>query len=105
MEEAYSNDIEHNIKADIFTSWLYLYSDEDSDEHKIYDLSKKFNTDFKTVIKSIYSELKNDYLKTLNKNQLKGILNTLSLHKESISNQIQIEIIQEILNERKSETN
>lgn len=101
MEEAYLDDIESNIEANIFTSWLYSYSNEDSEEHKIYDLSKKFNTDFKTVIKSVNHDLKNDYYKSLDENQLIGILNTLKLHEESIANQIQIEIIKNILNERK----
>lgn|SRR5690554_6927479 len=100
MEEAYIDDIEQNIESDIFSMWLHSYSDEESDDYKIIDLAKRFNTSIETVIKSVKNELKSDYLESLTESELKGMYSTLKLHEESIGNKVQMEIIKSILNDR-----
>ncbi|MGC4129724.1 MAG: hypothetical protein QM564_09250 [Bergeyella sp.] len=100
MEEAHFNDIEHNIESDIFSTWLHSYSEDDNDEYKIFDLAKRFDTSIENVVKSVKSELKTDYLKTLTETELNGMISTLKLHEESLGNKIQIEIIKSILNDR-----
>ncbi len=100
MEEAYMEDVNESIESSIFSLWLNSYSENDTDEYKIFDLSKRFNVPTKTVIEVVKDDLKTDYLKTLSSKELKGMYSTLKIHEESSANKLQMEIINCVLNER-----
>jgi hypothetical protein len=100
MEEAYMDDAIESIESDILIHWLYSHDESDTDEYKIFDLSKKFKVPTKTVVEVVKGSLKTDYQKSLSTKELKGIYSTLKLHEDSEANKLQMEIIQSILNER-----
>lgn len=100
MEEAYMEDINESIENDIYSLWLNSYNEIETDEFKIFDLSKRFNVSTKTVIEIVKDELKTEYLKSISTSELNGMYSTLKIHEESSANKLQMEIIKSVLNDR-----
>lgn len=46
-------EVNESMESSIFSLWLNSYSENDTDEYKIFDLSKRFNVPTKTVIEVV----------------------------------------------------
>lgn len=91
---------DENIESAILSLWLNSYLENDWDDFKIVDLSKRFNVSIKFIIDVVKDELKTDYLKMLSTKELKGMYSTFKIHEESLGNKIQMAIIKSILGDR-----